>query len=318
MNDATTSISVIASISFALGCLAGGMGLRWGVRLTPEIPQQATTSQTVWIGVFSGLLFAAFSIGYLVWDCQADPMVRPDPVWRVGRIFFHQALLLLLITATVTDLRDYVIPDQITVPGTICGVLAATLAGDLQMMHLWIDWNQEIPTFQGAYIPEWIKEHHHWHGLAWSVAGLVVGAGLTWTVRFLSSLILGRQALGFGDVTLMAMIGSFLGWQPTVCVFLLAPFCGILLAFITWAFTGRGFVPYGPYLAMAAVIVMFSWNWIWTPLKWTFGDATTLGILGVVSVSALVVLLGILRFYWSIPVEAHRKHQSNEDNAASV
>ena len=55
---------------------------------------------------------------------------------------------------------------------------------------------------------DWIKESHHLHGLAWSLAGLAAGAGITWLVREISSRVLGQEALGAGDVTLMAMIGA--------------------------------------------------------------------------------------------------------------
>jgi leader peptidase (prepilin peptidase)/N-methyltransferase len=264
--------------------------------------------------VFGGLLMAGFTLAMLVLECQHAEMVRPDPVWKYGRIVYHAVLLWLLLVATITDLRDYVIPDQITVPGMLLGLGLATASGDLQMMHLWMDWNQAQPGVFGAYIPDWIKEHRHLHGLAWSLAGLVAGAGLTWLVRWTSAWILGRQALGFGDVTLMAMIGSFLGWQATLCVFLIAPVCGIVVALVTWICTGRGFVPYGPYLALATVVVLFTWRWIWEPSKETFGDAKSLIILATVGFATLLALLGILRFYWSIPVESSRRSPKSHDD----
>jgi len=293
-----------------VGVLAGGLGYRWAVALTPlpsPEPDKPRTRPLGIVAILVGALLTAFVLAMLEGNCQATPMVRPAPFWQTGRVIYHGILIWLLVVATIADLRDYVIPDQITLTGILVGVAGAAASGDLQMMHLWIDWNQEIPNVQGAYIPEWIKNHHHWHGLAWSLAGLTTGAGLTWIVRAASTFILGRQALGFGDVTLMAMIGSFLGWQATVCVFVLAPLCGIVLALFTWILSGRSFVPYGPYLAAATCLVLFSWRWLWPPLKWTFGDWQSLAILAAVSVTALVVLLGVLRFYWSIPVKSTRR-----------
>lgn len=314
MTAETIHIAIIAACGFLLGGAAGGLGYWWAIRLTPITPPSPivdSQSGMPLIAGLTGVLFAGFTLAMFVGDCQATTMVRPEPFWQVGRIFYQGILLWLLIVATITDLREYLIPDQITLTGIFVGVVGATVSGDLQMMHLWIDWNQEIPGVQGAYIPEWIKNHHHWHGLAWSLTGMVTGAGLTWIVRTTSALILGRQALGFGDVTLMAMIGSFLGWQPTVCVFVLAPLCGIVLALFTWIFTGRSFVPYGPYLAAAAVLVMFSWRWIWPPLRWTFGDWQSLALLAGISLTALLVLLGVLRFYWSIPVKSTRRDEES-------
>lgn len=310
MTEETIRIAIGAALGVLLGTFAGALGYRWAIRLTPtDPPAPVPKNRMVLIAGLTGLLFAGFVVAMLAGECQATPMVRPTPFWKTGRIFYLGILLWLLVVATITDLRDYLIPDQITLTGIALAVAGATVSGDLQMMHLWIDWNQEIPGIKGAYIPEWIKNHQHLHGLAWSLTGMATGAGLTWIVRVSSALILGRQALGFGDVTLMAMIGSFLGWQPTVCVFVLAPLCGIVLALLTWIFTGRSFVPYGPYLAAAAVLVMFTWRWIWFPLKWTFGDWQSLALLAGISLAALILLLGVLRLYWSIPVKSPRRRE---------
>jgi leader peptidase (prepilin peptidase)/N-methyltransferase len=314
--DRLTESAVWGVLAFLLGGIAGGIGYRWAVKLTPlsdPAANVASRKHAILAAVFGGIITAGFTLAMLVLECQSAEMVRPDPLWKYGRIVYHAILLWLLLAATITDLRDYVIPDRITIPGMLIGIGLATASGDLQMMHLWMDWNQAQPGLSGAYIPEWIKVHHHLHGLAWSLAGLMAGAGITWLVRFTSAFILGRQALGFGDVTLMAMIGSFLGWQATLCVFLIAPICGIVIALVTWAFTGKGFVPYGPYLALATVVVLFTWRWIWEPSKETFGDAKALAILAAAGFATLLVLLGILRFYWSIPVESTRRFSGTND-----
>lgn len=257
----------------------------------------------------TGILFGGYVLAVTVWESQRTVEVIPEPVWRVGRIVSHLVLLTALVAATLTDLADYVIPDRITVPGTLAGVLSATLAGDLQIMHVWVDWGFfGDAVLYGQYIPKWIQEHHHWHGLAWSLAGVAAGGGLTWLARLLSRLVLGQEALGFGDVTLMAMIGSFLGWQPVVCVFLLAPFCGIFVGLGVKLVLNRPYVPYGPFLAAAAVLVLMSWRWIWTleplpavSIRRLFGDWQSLLILGGFVVTSLILLLGMVRIYRMIP-----------------
>jgi leader peptidase (prepilin peptidase)/N-methyltransferase len=259
-------------------------------------------------GIGTAAIFAGFLVANLGFDCQMTIKVQPDVFWRYGRIAYHLILITLLIAATATDFRDYVIPDQITLPGMVIGVAAATFSGDLQTMHLWIDWNYEEIGLQSAYVPAWLDNHRHLHGLAWSIAGLVVGGGLTWIVRWVSSLILGQEALGFGDVTLMAMIGSFIGWQPVIFVFLLAPFCGVMVAIIAKLVTNRPIIPYGPYLCAAAIGVMFSWRWLWewepnsqVSIRRLFGDWIGLLILAGTAIAALAVLLGFLRIYRMIP-----------------
>ncbi len=72
----------------------------------------------------------------------------------------------------------------------------------------------------------WSRDGERWHGLTSSLIGMAAGGAVIWNIRFIASLILQREAMGFGDVTLMAMIGAFLGWQPMVIVFFLSPFAG--------------------------------------------------------------------------------------------
>jgi leader peptidase (prepilin peptidase)/N-methyltransferase len=175
-----------------------------------------------------------------------------------------------------------------------------------------VDWNQP-DLIHGPYIPEWIKNHPHWHGLAFSIMGLVVGGGITWLVRWISRLALGAEALGFGDVTLMAMIGSFLGWQPMVFVFLLAPVCGIVIAVALRLTTGRRILPYGPFLSAAAVLVLFLWRRLWTPTREIFGHWPTLVGLAAVVTLGMAGLLGLLRLYRAIPVERRGARERIED-----
>ena len=61
-----------------------------------------------------------------------------------------------------------------------------------------------------------------------------MGGGLTWGVRIFGSLAFRKEAMGFGDVTLMGMIGAFLGWQAAVMTFFLGAFLG--LGHAVWKF----------------------------------------------------------------------------------
>ena len=106
----------------------------------------------------------------------------------------------------------------------------------------------------------------------------------------------------------MAMIGSFLGWQPFVFVFLLAPLCGIAMGLGVRLITNRTYIPFGPYLSIAAVVVLFAWRPLWMleisnefSIRKLFGDAPGLAILGSISLAAFVALLICLRLYRLIP-----------------
>lgn len=128
-----------------------------------------------------------------------------------------------------------------------------------------------------------------WGGLVVGVEGLLIGGGLAWSFRTVFSALLRREAMGFGDITLTAMIGSFLGWQAAVLSFFIAPFFGLAHALwklvpILWKMiTGRSTraadheMPFGPYLAMAASVLMLAWPKLWS--VWAGPLFTTLGAL---------------------------------------
>ena len=275
--------------------------------------------------ITAATLSAGLTFALLRWGCQATPDVIPQPFWRDARVVYQSVLIILLVAATATDLHSYYITDSVVIPGMLLGLAGATLSGDLQIMHVWIDWNEEIPQLAGPYRPEWMAAHPHLHGVAWSAAGLLVGAGLTWTVRAISTLLLGQEAMGFGDVMLMGMVGSFLGWQPTVIAFMLAPLCALAVGIIVRLLGNKNHIPYGPYLSLATIIVMFGWRWIWMleigltehatredrlatfALRRLFGDWLSLLAIIAITVIGLVLLLGMSRLYQLIPVDRSRR-----------
>lgn len=252
------------------------------------------------------LLFTLFAMSVMAWGGQSvNESGHID--WIHYRVFYHLMLITLLIAATVIDLDYYIIPDEITIPGMLIGVIGATYGENLQLVPLWIDWNSIYWQIHGPFIPEWMKNHGHLHGLAWSLCGLIVGGGLTWTVRGAARLILGVEAMGFGDVTLMAMIGSFMGWQPIVFVFLLAPLCGMIIGPLLQFAAGRIAVPFGPYLSASAIVVLFTWKWLWEPSRTIFGHPESLALLAGISLGGLMGLLLLLRLYKAIPTPARVK-----------
>lgn len=221
--------------------------------------------------------------------------------YRHWRMAFHFVLLSLLIVATAVDFDQYLIPDEITLPGTVLGVMWCTAVGNMQLVPVWIDWNR-VHLIHGPYIPEWLSQHPHLHGLAFSVAGMVAGAGLTWVTRRVAQAVLRVEALGGGDVTLMAMIGAFLGWQPMVFVFLFAPVGAVVIGVLSKVVHARRAIPYGPYLSAAAVVVLFTWRWLWVPTREVFGHWPTLAALAAFVAIGIAIQLGMLRLYRSIPV----------------
>lgn len=260
------------------------------------------------IGLGAGFLL--FSWLLLSLRCESVDEVQPASALLVSRLPFHLTLIFLLWVATLTDFLDYVIPDEIIYLGTALAVLTAFVSGDLQMIHIWVNWDKAIPGIAGPELPEWMKTHRHLHGLAWSLAGMTCGALLTWLVRWLSQRILGYPALGFGDVMLMGLIGAFLGWQPTLCVLAIAPLTSIIVGLFVRLFSGRSFIAFGPYLACSAFLVMCSWRWLWADylkLRDIFSHWPTVVGLVCFAFITLTILLLLLRLFRTLPAEALRR-----------
>jgi len=114
-----------------------------------------------------------------------------------------------------------------------------------------------------ATVAVWRWSGVHWQGMLTAWVGVAAGGGLVWAVRIVGSRLLGREAMGFGDVTLLAMIGTFLGWQACLVIFLLAPLAGAVIGVAQWLLKRGNEIRYGPFLCLAAWVTIVRWAAIW-------------------------------------------------------
>lgn len=208
---------------------------------------------------------------------QAIPGLGPlsPTAFVLLRYAYHMVLIEALLVASFIDFDLRIIPDGVTLPAMAVGVVASTVIGRVHLVPAWFQSPALLTDFRivlpealhplltAPAVPAWFSQHPHLHGLLVSLAGLVVGGGIVWTVRIIGHWILGREAMGFGDVILMAMIGSFLGWQATVVAFFLAPACALAVVSVSWIFRRDRYIPYGPYLSLGALLVLLGWQTIW-------------------------------------------------------
>lgn len=326
----------------ACGLIAGALASLWALKLTPPPapqPDDATPhklcqlcstprkllvpgfrakscqmcGQSIprWplpVALLTAASFATFTWLLLDLRCQSVAEVQPAGPLYLHRLPFHFLLLFLLLTAILTDLLDYSIPDAITRPGTLLAIFVAFSSGDLQMIHIWVDWSDKLVSLYGPWLPQWMKDHQHLHGLAWSLAGMAAGASITEVIRSLARKILGFHALGSGDVTLMAMIGAFLGWQPVLCTLAIAPLVGLAIGLPAFVLSRRSFIAFGPCLCLAAIIVICSWRQLWEvqKLRVIFSHWPTVASLLAGSLAAYTALLLALRWFRATPPESLR------------
>ncbi len=173
----------------------------------------------------------------------------------LARLGYHAILVALLVAATFIDYDLYIIPDSITLTGMVLGLALGTAMPGLRL--------EPAAATTTA------------HGLWTGVLGLVIGGGITQTVRVVGTWVFRREAMGFGDVTLMGMIGAFLGWQAAILSFFAGAFFGLAHALWKLSIYVRKWIrgqqlssadrelPLGPYLSMGAVAMLLSWPWTW-------------------------------------------------------
>lgn len=109
----------------------------------------------------------------------------------------------------------------------------------------------------------WMVGGDHWAGLVTALLGLGVGGGMIWATRTGASRALGREAMGFGDVTLMAMAGSWLGWQACVLACILGVFIGLAHGVLQLVRHSESELPFGPSLCLGLATVVLGWRSLW-------------------------------------------------------
>lgn len=157
-------------------------------------------------------------------------------------LYFIQALIfvIVLIPIAVIDAQHYIIPNVISLVGLILGlgIVCAIAYFDKNIDYLWM-----------------------------RLIGFVTGGLVLWLVAFIGSAIMRKKAMGGGDVKLMAIIGLFLGvWPALPLVIGLSALSGAVigtLLIVTGRKSRQSPIPYGPFLAGAAVVVLLWGDTFW-------------------------------------------------------
>lgn len=145
--------------------------------------------------------------------------------------FFYFLFLAGLVAVIFIDLRHQIIPDVISLPGIVIGFAGSFLTTQ-------ITWQQ-------------------------SGIGILVGGGILYAVALAYHLFTGREGMGGGDVKLLAMIGGFLGWRSLLFVVFASSLTGSVVGIVAMLKQGKGEktpIPYGPFLALAAMLFLFFQN----------------------------------------------------------
>jgi prepilin signal peptidase PulO-like enzyme (type II secretory pathway) len=147
----------------------------------------------------------------------------------------------------------------------------------------------------GAITAVWALWPNSWTSLFTALIGMAAAGGLVWIIRIVATAVLRREAMGFGDVTLMAMIGAFLGWQASLIVFFFAPIIALIVGLIVLVIKRDQEIPYGPFLCLATLFVVLRWSSIWQWVEPRFALGMLIPVIIFVCLVIMPVLLILLQ-----------------------
>lgn len=143
----------------------------------------------------------------------------------------------MLVTSTFVDIKHYIIPDQFSIYAIPMGVGTTLALGFL--------------GYEGPLAISWQQ----------SVVGALAGGGVLLLMIGFWWLLRRVEAMGFGDVKLLAMMGAYLGALPAVPVIIvLSAVAGSLVGIPAMLIKGKGMrlqLPFGPFLAAAGILYVF-------------------------------------------------------------
>jgi len=110
--------------------------------------------------------------------------------------------------------------------------------------------------------------------------------------------MMGQQAMGFGDVTLMAMVGTFIGWQASLAAFVYGIMIAMLAVIVMAVVIRNSHIAFGPYLSMGAVVAVYNWHGVWSTGRLSiFHYGSSLLLVLAASLIGMVILLPIVRWF---------------------
>jgi leader peptidase (prepilin peptidase)/N-methyltransferase len=189
-----------------------------------------------------------------------------QPGWPQAVRFALEAWFVsAMIVCTFIDLEFRILPDEITLSGVVIGLATAAafpalFGSDLPVLvrsPQGIVSKLSYHLYPNYAIP-WSLGNPHLAALLASAAGALAGGGAIWLVGVLGKWMFRKEAMGFGDVKFMAMVGAVLGWRGVMLTFLIACLWGSLFGIGRLITVRRmGYVPFGPFLAVGALTMLF-------------------------------------------------------------
>ncbi len=137
-------------------------------------------------------------------------------------------LVLGLVIGSFIDFDHMILPDEITLGGIVLGLIGAWLNPE----RLFLD----------------------------ALLGVLFGGGILWLVAYIYFVFTGREGLGGGDIKLLGWLGALLGWKAIPFIILTASISGSVVGLLVSRQKSEGLktmIPFGPFLALGALLYLF-------------------------------------------------------------
>jgi len=337
-----------------------------------------------WEVAQQGLVYPQVQNLFIAANVGAIPLTLPVVSDGVTHAMFlcHVVIITLMMAASFIDIDEKIIPDEITVPGTIIGLVLMTALPMGLLPHVEVpgvppavgelvtlppvaaginmyaepatlaapnQWPEILNGWQGLAVAQacwwlwcfaltprfwrgrrgvcrglavlmrrvlrelirpplgaiaavgciaiggvWWWGGAAWVGLMTALVGMAASGSVVWVVRIVGTWALGREAMGFGDVTLMMMVGTFVGWQAGIIIFFISPIAALVIGILRLVLQSDDEIPYGPFLCLGTLAVILKWPSFWSlNLQELFSVGWLIPAVLLVSFAALGVLLVI-------------------------
>lgn len=133
-----------------------------------------------------------------------------------------------LVCCTFIDFDHMILPDEFTLSGIIIGLIGAALNPEREFLD--------------------------------ALLGVVMGGGFLWAMAYFYFVFTGQDGMGGGDIKLLAWIGAVLGWKAVPFVIMASAIIGSVVGLTLARRKKTGLktsIPFGPYLALGAVLYLF-------------------------------------------------------------
>ena len=173
--------------------------------------------------------------------------------WHDGLSFalgFDLVFVAAMVALIFIDAEHMILPNVITYPGVLFALLTRIIVPYLAGPAHFDDLPQLLTLM--PTLPVWLVS------LIGAAIGALAGGGSLWLMGFIWEKLRGVEAMGFGDVKMMLMVGAFLGWRLTILTILLGALtgsiAGIFVMYRRGARNMQMMLPFGIFLGIGSIV----------------------------------------------------------------